>query len=181
MKSLAEQMYVYASYHRDGRNKGFHFLGVPMLTFAILIPMAAARLPVGGFEVSLAMAFVAAVLVYYFVLDVPLAAAMVLFIVPVTWAAHLVVDLGLWTWVAVFTAVFVVGWIVQLVGHVFEGRKPALVDNLFQVLVAPIFLMAESFFALGAKKRLHDEVEEMIRVRGLAGLEQRANAGPETA
>ena len=43
---------------------------------------------------------------------------------------------------------FVGGWILQLVGHVFEGRKPALADNLFQIFVAPIFLCAELFFAL---------------------------------
>jgi uncharacterized membrane protein YGL010W len=38
------------------------------------------------------------------------------------------------------------------VGHAFEGRKPALADNLFQIFVAPIFLAAEVFFALGLKK-----------------------------
>jgi uncharacterized membrane protein YGL010W len=41
-----------------------------------------------------------------------------------------------WIW---FAVLFVGGWILQLVGHVFEGRKPALVDNLFQIFVAPIF------------------------------------------
>ena len=51
-----------------------------------------------------------------------------------------------WTW---FAILFVGGWILQLVGHVFEGRKPALADNLFQIFVAPIFLAAEVFFALG--------------------------------
>ena len=61
---------------------------------------------------------------------------------------------------------FVGGWILQLVGHVFEGRKPALTDNLFQIFVAPIFLCAELFFALGYKPELHADVQEhALRMR----------------
>ena len=39
-------------------------------------------------------------------------------------------------------------------GHVFEGRRPALSDNLFQIFIAPVFLVAEVFFALGLKPDL---------------------------
>jgi uncharacterized membrane protein YGL010W len=46
----------------------------------------------------------------------------------------------------------------MLRGHVYEGRKPALVDDLFHVFVAPIFLAAEVFFALGYKPELHEAV-----------------------
>ncbi len=68
-----------------------------------------------------------------------------------------------WTW---FAALFVGGWILQLVGHVFEGRKPALADNLFQIFVAPIFLAAEVFFALGYKPGLHSAVQSRaLRLR----------------
>jgi uncharacterized membrane protein YGL010W len=49
---------------------------------------------------------------------------------------------------------------------VFEGRKPALADNLFQIFVAPIFLCAELFFALGYKLELHADVQERsLRMR----------------
>jgi len=61
-----------------------------------------------------------------------------------------------WTW---FAVLFVGGWILQLVGHVYEGRRPALTDNLFQIFVAPIFLCAELFFALGYKPKLHAAVQ----------------------
>src|SRR5688500_10034715 len=62
-----------------------------------------------------------------------------------------------WSW---FAVLFVGGWILQLVGHVFEGRKPALADNFFQIFVAPIFLAAEVFFALGYKPNLHARVQQ---------------------
>jgi uncharacterized membrane protein YGL010W len=65
-----------------------------------------------------------------------------------------------WSW---FAVLFVGGWILQLVGHVFEGRKPALADNLFQIFVAPVFLCAELFFALGYKSALHAALQERAR------------------
>jgi uncharacterized membrane protein YGL010W len=46
----------------------------------------------------------------------------------------------------------------QLIGHYFEGRRPALVDKLFQIFVAPIFLAAEVSFTLGYKKDLRQKV-----------------------
>jgi uncharacterized membrane protein YGL010W len=58
------------------------------------------------------------------------------------------------------------GWILQLVGHVFEGRRPALADNLFQIFIAPIFLCAEIFFALCYKPGLQSLVQQRaLRLR----------------
>jgi uncharacterized membrane protein YGL010W len=48
---------------------------------------------------------------------------------------------------------------------VFEGRKPALADNLFQIFVAPIFLAAEVFFALGYKPELHQRILQLSRAQ----------------
>jgi uncharacterized membrane protein YGL010W len=58
-------------------------------------------------------------------------------------------------WTA-FGILFVGGWIIQLVGHAFEGRKPALADNLLQIFIAPVFLVAEIAFMLGLRKNVHD-------------------------
>jgi uncharacterized membrane protein YGL010W len=62
---------------------------------------------------------------------------------------------------AVFLLSFGGGWVIQLVGHVYEGRKPALTDNLFQIFVAPIFLAAEILFALGMRRTLHGRIESL--------------------
>jgi len=162
MKTLPEHMAFYAAYHRDGRNRATHFIGVPAIALSILIPMSWAALNVGGVDISLAMAFTASVFVLYFLLDVPLAIAMVLFFLPVLALAEWVGTLSLETGGTVFGVLFVGGWIIQLIGHVFEGRRPALVDNLFQILVAPIFLMAEAAFMLGYRAELHDAVEVLV-------------------
>src|ERR1019366_4801501 len=67
------------------------------------------------------------------------------------------------TWLFTSGALFAGGWIVQFVGHAFEGRKPAFVDDLAGLLVGPLFVVAEAGFALG----LRDDVRRAIE-RGAA-------------
>ena len=163
MKTLEQQMSVYLQYHRNTWNKLTHFVGVPILIFSLLIPLGWIRLSIAGVEVTGAHVFVAVVLVYYFMLDVPLALAMTLFIGCMIYLADKVSLLPIMQGALWFVATFVGGWIVQLVGHVFEGRKPALVDNFFQIFIAPLFLMAEVFFACGYKKDVLRRMEELAR------------------
>src|SRR3989454_2199578 len=166
MKTLEEQMAFYAAYHQDVRNKATHFVGVPAIMLSLFIPLAWLRLDVGGIAISAAMLLAAAVLVYYFLLDVPLALAMLVVSAVLVWIGDLIASQGTaqgWVW---FGVLFVGGWMLQLVGHGFEGRKPALVDNLFQIFVAPVFLCAELAFALGYKPKLHADVQEhVLRMR----------------
>jgi uncharacterized membrane protein YGL010W len=159
MNTLEEQMATYAAYHRNRWNKLSHSVGVPAIVFAILIPMAWIDIGAG---LNLARLFVAAVLVHYFLLDVPLALALTVPVAALLYAAEQAASRGAsagWAW---FGICFVGGWAFQLVGHVFEGRKPALLDNLFQIFVAPIFLVAEVFFALGLKREVLKRIEERV-------------------
>ena len=165
MKTLEDQMSVYAAYHQDGRNKATHFFGVPTIMLSLFIPLAWLRLDAGGVTITAAMLFAAVVVAYYFVLDVPLGLAMLAVSAALVWLGQVISDQGAlqgWMW---FAVLFVGGWILQLVGHVFEGRKPALADNLFQIFVAPIFLAAEVFFALGYKPDLKKTVEKNAQLR----------------
>jgi uncharacterized membrane protein YGL010W len=160
MSRLEEQMAFYAAYHQDARNKATHFIGVPVIILSLFIPLAWLRVEFAGLPVSAAMLFALAVLAYYFLLDVALALAMTAVTLGLLWLGHQIAMLGAgaaWLW---FAVLFVGGWILQLVGHGFEGRRPALADNLFQIFVAPIFLCAEIFFALGYKPALHQAVQE---------------------
>jgi uncharacterized membrane protein YGL010W len=180
MKTIEEQMSFYAAYHQDGRNKATHFIGVPAIMLSLFIPLAWIRFDVGGVPVTAAMVFAAVVLVYYFILDVPLALAMLVTTAALVWVGHQLAGLGTvqgWIW---FGILFVGGWILQLVGHGFEGRKPALADNLFQIFVAPLFLAAEVFFALGYKPGLHKSVNEKAQLRRAQSAES-SNSLPRTS
>jgi uncharacterized membrane protein YGL010W len=167
MRTIEDQMSFYAAYHQDGRNKATHFIGVPAIMLSLFIPLAWLRFDVGGVTLTAAMLFAAVVLIYYFMLDVPLALAMLAVTGILVFVADRIASLGTvqgWIW---FAILFVGGWILQLVGHVFEGRKPALADNLFQIFVAPIFLAAEVFFALGYKPELHQRILQLSRAQSV--------------
>src|SRR5438094_4332490 len=161
MKSLEAQMAAYAAYHQDARNKATHFIGVPAIALSLFVPLAWARFELGGVMVSAAMLLMAIFVLYYLVLDVALGVAMLVAFSILLWAGERIAGLGAVAGWSAFAALFIGGWIFQLVGHVFEGRRPALVDNLFQsIFIAPIFLCAELFFALGYKPQLHTAVQQ---------------------
>jgi uncharacterized membrane protein YGL010W len=144
---------------------------VPAIIFSILVPLSLSTVTLGGLRATPAMIWAAVMTLYYIKLDVAIGLAMAVLFVPLVWAADAVASLGTAPALAVFAVVFVAGWIVQLVGHRFEGNKPALTANLFQTLVSPIFLTAELFFALGFKRSLQEEVERRIVTRDFPGAE----------
>jgi len=171
MKTLEDQMSFYAAYHQDARNKLSHFIGVPAIIFGLFIALGWLRVEIGGVTLTAAMLLAAVVMVWYFVLDVPLALAMLAVNGVLITLADLVAVQPLKVGAVWFLAFFGGGWVIQLIGHVYEGRKPALVDNFFQVFVAPIFLAAEVFFALGYKPGLHAAVQKRaLAMRAAAGV-----------
>jgi uncharacterized membrane protein YGL010W len=159
VQTLEDQMSFYAAYHQDARNKATHFIGVPMIIVSLLIPLSWLRVDVGPVGITGAIAFAGVVLLYYVFLDAVLAMGSAVFMAVFLLAAQWIAGQGAAAGWSAFAALFIGGWILQLLGHVFEGRKPALADNLFQIFIAPIFLCAELFFALGYKPKLHAAVQ----------------------
>ena len=51
----------------------------------------------------------------------------------------------------------------QFIGHYYEGRKPAFVDDLVGLIVGPYFVMAEWGFLLGLRKEVEAEI---VRLSG---------------
>lgn len=171
MQTLEQQMSFYAAYHQDARNKASHFVGVPMIIFGLFIALGWARVEIAGVPVTAAMLLAAVVLVWYFLLDVPLALAMLVVNAILLVLAERVAVQPIGPGLVWFLVFFGGGWVIQLIGHVWEGRKPALVDNFFQIFVAPIFLAAEVFFALGYKPALHAAVQKRaLEMRAAAGV-----------
>jgi uncharacterized membrane protein YGL010W len=148
---FVRQLATYASYHRDARNRATHFIGIPAIVFSILLPLALVR--VAGISAAVPVALLA--LVGWIALDRVIGLAMVVVMLPMLivaeWIAHTYGSAIAWIVFAVF---FVGGWVFQLVGHVWEGRRPALADNLFQAFIGPMFIMAEVLMALGLKQDL---------------------------
>ena len=146
------QLATYASYHRDGRNRATHFIGIPLIVFSLFIPLAWLRFELGDYTISVGLLVGLAALALWIKLDWAIGLAMVLVLVPMWYLGERIAAMGMTTGWIVFALAFVGGWVFQLVGHVFEGKRPALVDNLFQALIGPMFLMAEIFVWLGLRR-----------------------------
>ena len=58
----------------------------------------------------------------------------------------------------------VASWIAQFVGHgIFEGRAPALMDNLVQAFfLAPFFVWMEFLFLLGYRPELKSRLDKAV-------------------
>jgi uncharacterized membrane protein YGL010W len=154
-----EQMAMYSAYHRDKRNQMTHHVGVPMIVFSLLV--LASRVPV--FVTDSGVLTLAGVLIFslllIYILAVPLVGLIALIIYStLLFFAEKIAAMGSSTAFGVFAVFFVLGWAIQFWGHAFEGRKPALFDNLLQIFMAPSFLVAEILFSLGLEGALHREI-----------------------
>jgi len=150
MKTLQEQLSKYAGYHRDRRNVWTHFIGIPLIVVALttlLSPLTLMGIPIeinghpGLLQVSVATALVLMASAYYLLLDVRYGLVMLLLLA-------LASGLGL----------FVVGWVFQFIGHHYEGRKPAFVDDLMGLLIGPLFVVAEAGFLIGLRRDVEAHV-----------------------
>jgi uncharacterized membrane protein YGL010W len=155
--SLQDHLNAYAAYHRDPRNKATHFIGVPLVTFSIFLFLGWFRF-VGAETIPLlsgAGLFYLIVFLYYLSLDWFIALVQFPVTIAILYLADRVALLPFTQSLIVFVAVFVGGWIIQLVGHAFEGKRPALADNVLQIFNAPLFLTAEVLLLLGVRKELY--------------------------
>jgi 2-hydroxy fatty acid dioxygenase len=60
--------------------------------------------------------------------------------------------------------VHLASWIAQFIGHgIFEGRAPALLDNLAQaVFLAPLFVWLEILFSMGYRPGLRSRLDKAV-------------------
>jgi len=163
MKTVTDQLANYAAYHRDPRNIATHFIGIPMIVVAVAMLLSRPALGhVGGVALSPALAVTLLTALYYLRLDLRLgllmAALLALALAAGQWAAAQ--STGLWLTLGI--GLFVVGWVFQFIGHYWEGRKPAFVDDLMGLVIGPLFVAAEAVFALGLRTELRTAVEARV-------------------
>ena len=158
-----ELLAQYAEYHRDRRNIVTHFFGVPMIVFAVGVLLAGIGIPVGGGVLTAAWLVFALVALWYLTRgELALGIAVTLGVGLLIALAHPLAKGGTAHWLAWGVGFFVVGWVIQFVGHYYEGRKPAFVDDIIGLLVGPQFLMAEALFGLGWCHGLRDEIDRRV-------------------
>jgi uncharacterized membrane protein YGL010W len=163
MRSATDLLSRYAQYHRDERNIASHFVGVPMIVFAIGVLLARPAFSLNGIALSPAwIAFAFAAGWYLTRGGLVLGAAVSACVGVLILAAERLAYVGIGAWLAWGVSLFAVGWLIQFVGHWYEGKKPAFVDDVIGLLVGPMFVTAEAMFMLGWNKPLLAEIERRV-------------------
>ena len=163
MIPIEQNLTQYAAYHRDRRNIATHFVGVPLIVFSLVLAQAVIAVPLGPVTLTLAAITSIAACIYYLALDRALGVTMmvVLFLMNAG-ASELTARWGTGGSLAWAAGLFVVGWAFQFLGHKYEGMKPAFYDDVKQLLIGPLFVCTEVFFACGARTALRRYVEERV-------------------
>jgi uncharacterized membrane protein YGL010W len=160
MRNATDLMVQYAAYHRDRRNIITHFIGIPLIVFAVGVLLSRPAFHVGDLMLTPAWIVWAAAAIWYLTRgNLVLGVAVSLGTALLMLMAHRVPAGSTVAWLSWGLGAFVVGWILQFIGHYYEGRRPAFVDDLVGLLVAPMFVTGEFLFGLGWGKPLLDEIE----------------------
>jgi uncharacterized membrane protein YGL010W len=160
MKSLVDHLSQYAAYHRDRRNIATHFVGIPLIVLAVAVLLSRPGLPALGLWLSPASITAIAAAGFYLRLDLRFGVLMTALLGLCLWAGALLAPQSTGVWLGWGLGLFVLGWIIQFVGHYFEGRKPAFVDDLMGLAVGPLFVLAELGFLLGCRDEVREAVEQ---------------------
>jgi uncharacterized membrane protein YGL010W len=163
MSAATQLMAQYAAYHRDRRNIATHFVGVPLIVFAVGGLLARPSFGVGTWMLTPAAIVWGLSSLWYLTrgnlaLGLATSLANLLLIAAALPLGHL----ETLPWLAWSLGIFVVGWAAQFIGHYYEGRKPAFVDDLRGLLIGPMFVVGEALFALGWGKSMLAEIEARV-------------------
>ncbi|KAI1814753.1 DUF962 domain-containing protein [Poronia punctata] len=172
--NLEKQLTFYGAYHDNSVNVAIHMVCVPLILFTgftlasntgTLIPLPD-LITVPNLDLNLGTIAALSWGGLYILLE-PVAGTVLAFICLGAAAlgnAALAQNPTLTNQAAV--VVHIAAWLLQFVGHgAFEGRAPALLDNLVQaIFLAPLFVWLELLFKVGYRRELQARVEKEVKV-----------------
>jgi uncharacterized membrane protein YGL010W len=161
MKTLTEHLTQYALYHRDQRNILTHYAGIPLIIVAIFGLLSLPLFSLAGIMLTPALLLFITTALFYLRLDVRFGLVMLLFSGSCFAIATYLAAQPFSIWLSCSLGLFVVGWVLQFIGHYYEGKKPAFVDDIVGLFVGPLFVVAEVGFALGLRKSLQHDIEKI--------------------
>jgi uncharacterized membrane protein YGL010W len=144
---------IYGSFHQSKANQIMHMIGIPIIIASLLMManwFTLSFLTHGAVELSWLL--IVLVAIYYLQINAKTA-----IIMPVIYIGMNLIMIAICypmthkTQIIIAVALFVIGWILNFIGHAIEGKKPAFLHNLLQTLIAPIFITEEIAELFGFK------------------------------
>lgn len=164
-KNLVDYLSQYAAYHRDTRNIVTHFVGIPLIVLAVAVLLSRpgwTAWSLAGVWLSPALLVASASTAFYLRLDRVFGVLMGVLLALCLWLGAVLAQQATMVWLSAGVGLFVVGWVIQFVGHYYEGRKPAFVDDVTGLIIGPLFVVAEAAFLLRMRTSLRRAIEARV-------------------
>jgi len=143
----------YGESHENRLNKIIHWICVPVIVWTVVALIWSIPFPwnIGSGIVAVNWAVIALVLaqVYYFSLSRRLGMGLLLYNLVMLWLTALIEQASPWPLWQVALAVFVLAWIGQFIGHIFEGKRPSFFKDVQFLLIGPAWLMSFVYRKIG--------------------------------
>ncbi|KAI0110039.1 DUF962 domain-containing protein [Daldinia grandis] len=184
--NLERQLIFYGAYHHNSVNIAIHMICVPLILFSgfalaantgTLIPLPTyLTIPHLDLNLGTLAAFTWGGL--YVLLEPVAGTILALICLGAAAATNTAVAENPTLTNQVALTVHIVCWLLQFVGHgAFEGRAPALLDNLTQaIFLAPLFVWLEFLFKFGYRRELQSRVSKAVQVKIAEFKERKASA-----
>lgn len=149
MKSIQQWLSEYEVSHQHPTNRAIHKVAIPAIVFSIMLLLWPTKILADSTNAAVLVSL--AVLFYYALLSLRLCVGMLvtlslmaggITLLEPSWGAHLW-HLGL--------TIFIVAWIFQFIGHKIEGKKPSFFQDLFFLLIGPLWTLSTFYKKFGIR------------------------------
>ena len=155
MRQIDVLLDEYGDSHQNAANKFIHWVCVPVIVWTVVALLWAIPFPfdIGSGIVALNWAVVALILaqIYYFRLSRRLGLGLLVYNLLMLWITAWIEEVSPWPLWQVAVAVFILAWVGQFIGHIFEGKRPSFFKDLQFLLIGPAWLMSFIYRKLGYK------------------------------
>ena len=133
MKDAAWYLEKYGESHQNPINIIIHKIFVPLIMFSVIGLLWVIPTGFNSWFLNLGMLLAIAALGFYLTMGFKVFMSMLLLIIPMVYGNYFLSDTNVHLQISLI--IFVVGWIMQFIGHKIEGKKPSFLDDLLFLLV----------------------------------------------
>jgi uncharacterized membrane protein YGL010W len=151
MRTADEWFSNYSRDHQNPTNRSIHWVCVPSILWAVIAALWTIPVPSAvGLPGLWSWVAMAAALVFYFRMSRMLGVVMLAVLALLGMLTNaLYWTIGPGPLLAMAIVVFVVAWVGQFIGHIYEGRRPSFLTDLSYLMVGPAWLVSKLMRSAG--------------------------------
>lgn len=151
MRRIDELLNNYSNDHQNHSNQMMHLICVPLIVWTVTALLWCIPVPTSllkpGFWYAFVLFFACS---YYWRLSKSLAIGTLLGFVAFGFINHFIVSqFGIMGLFKAAVGVFVIAWIGQFIGHMWEGKRPSFFTDLVYLMIGPLWTLSKLYKRVG--------------------------------